>query len=160
MAARSGKTPLLRTRPDTGCGHDHGQETTSAGAVLAEAEHRAVALGARLTPQRRAVLEALIEAGGPCGAYDLIERLRARTGRAPAPIVVYRALDFLRELGLIHRLETLNALLACPHRHESAERVVFLICETCRRVEEAVSAPLNDALHALAGACALCRTKN
>ena len=66
--------------------------------------------------------------------------------RGPAPIVVYRALDFLREHGFIHRLESLNAFVACPHQHEASTRVVFLICETCRGVEEAVTAPLDEAL--------------
>lgn len=106
--------------------------------------------GLRLTPQRRAVLAALAEAKHPLGAYDLIEVLRQENGRPPAPIAIYRALDFLKENGFIHRLETLNAFIACPHLHKSGERVVFLICETCRHVEEAVAKPLNDALVAVA----------
>lgn len=106
--------------------------------------------GLRMTPQRRAVLKALAEAKAPLGAYDLIEALREKGARAPAPIVIYRALDFLRENGFIHRLETLNAFIACPHLHGSGERVVFLICENCRHVEEAVAEPLSAALNAIA----------
>jgi Fur family zinc uptake transcriptional regulator len=118
--------------------------------TLAAAETLCQQRGLRLTPQRRAVLEALAEARRPLGAYDLIEAMRGPNGRAPAPIAIYRALDFLREHGFIHRLETLNAFIACPHRHDSGARVVFLICDHCRHVEEAVASSLNGALAALA----------
>jgi Fur family transcriptional regulator, zinc uptake regulator len=131
--------------------------------------------GLRLTPQRRAVLEVLAKACAPLGAYDLIERMRRDGGRAPAPIVVYRVLDFLKEHGFIHRLETLNAFIACPHRHNPSARVVFLICESCKQVEEVTSSPLDTALAALAkkydfladkqvmelaGTCRTCRKAN
>lgn len=120
--------------------------------TLRAAETRCQQAGLRLTSQRRAVLRALAEAKRPLGAYDLIEALREEGGRPPAPIAIYRALDFLKENGFIHRLETLNAFIACPHLHGSGEKVVFLICETCRHVEEAIAAPLNDALAAVARA--------
>jgi Fur family zinc uptake transcriptional regulator len=137
--------------------HAHGEACCAAhavppAAILAAAEAQCREAGSRLTPQRRAVLAALVEAKGPLGAYDLIEALREGTGRGPAPIAIYRALDFLREHGFIHRLETLNAFIACPHLHASSERVVFLICESCRHVEEATAAPLNAALQGLAQA--------
>lgn len=121
-----------------------------AGETLARAEETCRQRGLRLTPQRRAVLAALAEAKRPLGAYDIIEELRPGGGRGPAPIVIYRALDFLRENGFIHRLESLNAFIACPHRHGSGEKVVFLICEACQHVEEAVAAPLSEALTRLA----------
>ncbi|MCZ8258857.1 MAG: transcriptional repressor [Beijerinckiaceae bacterium] len=123
-----------------------------AGETLALAEESCRQRGLRLTPQRRAVLEVLAETKRPLGAYDIIERLRPGGGRGPAPIVIYRALDFLRENGFIHRLESLNAFIACPHRHGSGEKVVFLICEACQHVEEAVAAPLSEALTHLARA--------
>lgn len=106
--------------------------------------------GLRLTPQRRAVLAALVEARRPLGAYDLIEALRVDNGRSPAPIAIYRALDFLRENGFIHRLETLNAFIACPHLHASGQQVMFLICEKCRHVEEILAEPLDKTLAAIA----------
>jgi Fur family zinc uptake transcriptional regulator len=123
--------------------------------TLAQADEACRLRGLRLTPQRRAVLQALVEAKRPLGAYDIIEILRPGGGRGPAPIVIYRALDFLRENSFIHRLETLNAFIACPHRHGSGEhgggeKVVFLICETCQHVEETVAAPLSEALSRLA----------
>lgn len=120
------------------------------GEVLDKIEALCRIRGLRLTSQRRAVLAALLEAKKPLGAYDLMDSLRGENGRSPAPIAVYRALDFLKENGFIHRLETLNAFIACPHHHASGERIVFLICEACRHVEEAVAIPLNNALIALA----------
>lgn len=123
-----------------------------AAATLRAAEEACAARGLRLTPQRRAVLALLVEAKRPLGAYDLIEAMRSGEGRAPAPIAIYRALDFLRENGFIHRLESLNAFIACPHPHGSGERVVFLICEACRHVDEVLAEPLSEALAALARA--------
>ncbi len=119
--------------------------------TLRAADENCRRTGVRMTPQRRAVLSALAEAQRPLGAYDLIEALReGGTGRGPAPIAIYRALDFLRDNGFIHRLETLNAFIACPHLHGLGERVVFLICEHCRHVEETVAAPLTRALASIA----------
>lgn len=136
--------------------HDHGHACCEAHRVptqetLRAADEICVKNGVRMTPQRRAVLAALAEAKRPLGAYDLIEALReGGTGRGPAPIAIYRALDFLRENGFIHRLETLNAFIACPHLHGVGERVVFLICDRCHHVEEAVATPLSGALAAVA----------
>lgn len=129
------------------CAHHHHAPRDT----LAAAEEFCRKNGLRLTEQRRAVLEALAESAHPCGAYDLIEALRAKKGRAFAPIAIYRALDFLKENGLIHRIESLNAFIACPHRHDD-DNVVFLICETCRHVEETIAAPLNQALKGVAEA--------
>lgn len=139
-------------------GHAHGATCCDAHRVPPQETLRAAdeicrRNGVRMTPQRRAVLAALTEAQRPLGAYDLIEALRVTEGgRGPAPIAIYRALDFLRENGFIHRLETLNAFIACPHLHGTGEEVVFLICETCRHVEEADAAPLAKALSAIASA--------
>ena len=95
---------------------------------------------------RRHVLEALLESHKPLGAYEIIERL-ARHGR-PAPITVYRALDFLRDNGLVHRIESRNAFVACVHNHGGDDLVVFLICERCGAVGEAPGAAVAEALKA------------
>ena len=128
------------------CAHHH----HSVEATLKTAEDLCRQKGLRLTEQRRAVLEALAESAHPCGAYDLIEALRTKKGRAFAPIAIYRALDFLKENDFIHRLESLNAFIACPHRHTNDEQVVFLICEACRHVEEAIAPAVSLALTTLA----------
>jgi len=73
------------------------------------------------------------------------------TGRS-APITVYRALDFLMENGLVHRIESRNAYLACAHDHDAAAMVAFLICERCGSVGEIPAAPVAQSLNAAARA--------
>jgi len=125
----------------------------------------------KFTPIRRQVLEALLSSHRPLGAYEVIDEL-AKSMPRPAPITVYRALDFLRDCGLIHRIESRNAFVACVHNHASAEPVVFMICERCGTVGEAASmaiaATLSSAARAagftpkspvieIGGICAHCR---
>jgi Fur family zinc uptake transcriptional regulator len=105
-----------------------------------------------MTPWRGRVLELLKQAGKALGAYDLLDQIAREDGKAPAPISVYRALDGLMEAGLIHRLASKNAYMACERRHCVAESVAFLICERCGRVEEAASGALRVDLGALAQA--------
>ena len=64
----------------------------------------------------------------------------------PAPITVYRALEFLMENGLVHRIESRNAFLACAHNHDAASVVAFLICDKCGSVGEIPAAPLAKSL--------------
>lgn len=104
--------------------------------------------GSRLTPVRREVLELVLRASGPIGAYQLLDQLRARR-RGAAPPTVYRALEFLVAQGLVHRLERLNAFVGCAgddRRHVHPAQ--FLICRVCRAVREidddAVAATLRD----------------
>ncbi|HLH98215.1 MAG TPA: Fur family transcriptional regulator [Xanthobacteraceae bacterium] len=163
---RSGPSTSLKVFP--GPNHDHGRCSSEAMAI---AEAECLKQGLRLTQIRRDVLGILLENHHPLGAYEIMERL-APQGPRPAPITVYRALDFLRENGLIHRIESHNAFVACVHNHASAEPVVFLICERCGAVGEApsleVAATLSAAARAagftpkspvieIGGVCAHCR---
>src|SRR5260370_39619809 len=107
--------------------------------------------GRRLTPIRRKVLAALLGTHKPLGAYEIVERL-ALKGPRPAPITAYRALEFLRENGLVHRIESRNAFIACVHTHAAGELVVFLICERCGTVGEASSADVAATLTSAARA--------
>jgi len=125
--------------------HDHGR---CASAAIAHAEVLCAARAQRLTPMRRHVLEALLDSHRPLGAYEIIERL-ARQGR-PAPITVYRALDFLRDNGLVHRIESRNAFVACVHAHAAGDLVVFLLCDQCGTVGESSSAEVALKLRAAA----------
>ena len=127
-------------------GHDHDRCSSDA---LTSAEQICAERGTRLTPIRRKVLEALLASHQPLGAYDLIDRLGRREEK-PAPITVYRALDFLRDNGLVHRIESRNAFIACAHSHESHDPVVFLICEKCGAVGEAPSGAVADSVSAAA----------
>jgi Fur family transcriptional regulator, zinc uptake regulator len=103
-----------------------------------------------LTPGRRRILEILAGEGRPLGAYELIDRVAGATGKRPAPISIYRALDFLLENGLVHRLASRNAYLACGHGHAAQEPIVFLICDVCGDVVEATSAEMRGSLAELA----------
>jgi Fur family zinc uptake transcriptional regulator len=122
--------------------HDHERCANDA---IAHAEALCAARAERLTPVRRRVLEALLASHAPLGAYELIDRL-AQRGARPAPITIYRALDFLREQGLAHRIESRNAFIACVQNHDSGDPVVFLICEKCGAVGEAASAAVADTI--------------
>ena len=113
-------------------------------ASLTEAERRCARRGARLTPGRRRTLEILLEAGKPLGAYEVLEKLAA-DGFGAQPPVAYRALDFLIELGLVHRVRKLNAFTACAHP-EAAHSAAFLICRLCGGVAETCAEPKRGAL--------------
>jgi Fur family zinc uptake transcriptional regulator len=128
--------------------HDHDRCTADA---LKHAETLCAERSQRLTPTRRRVLEVLLESHRPLGAYEIMDRVAAGGGR-PAPITIYRALDFLRDNGLVHRIESRNAFVACVNNHTSGDLVVFLICERCGAVGEASSAAVADQLKAAARA--------
>jgi Fur family zinc uptake transcriptional regulator len=147
--------------------HDHQR---CASAALTHAEAQCAARAQRLTPMRRQVLQALLASHRPLGAYEIIDRL-AQTSR-PAPITIYRALAFLCDNGLVHRIESRNAYVACVHNHEAEDLVVFLICESCGAVGEAPGGAAAEALKAssraagflpksplieIAGICSHCR---
>jgi Fur family zinc uptake transcriptional regulator len=108
--------------------------------------------GARLTALRRDVLGFILDSESPVGAYELLDRLRARRGGG-APPTVYRALEFLQEQGFVHRLERLSAFVGCidvdgsAAHHEGAQ---FLICRGCGRVTEIEDHDLARALAAAA----------
>jgi Fur family zinc uptake transcriptional regulator len=118
---------------------------------MAAAEAWCLARGQRLTPMRRRVLATLLASHKPLGAYEIIDRL-APKGPRPAPITAYRALEFLRQNALVHRIESRNAFVACVHKHAAGELVVFLICELCGDVGEASSAEVTSTLVAAARA--------
>ena len=105
----------------------------------------------QLTPGRKQVLDILQAASGPLGAYDLIDKLSELTGKRVAPVTVYRALDFLTENSLVHRLASRNAFLACGHHHRRQDPVVFLICDICGSVREATSDAVKQSLNKVAG---------
>ena len=129
---------------------DHDHERCSADA-LKHAEALCAARSQRLTPVRRMVLEVLLSSHKPLGAYEIIEVVAAR-GPRPAPITIYRALDFLTAQGFVHRIESRNAFLACINNHADGAPVVFLICEKCGAVGEAASGAVADSVNAAAKA--------
>jgi Fur family zinc uptake transcriptional regulator len=115
--------------------HNHARCTAD---LLSRAERTCARRGSRLTAQRREVLNCVAESHNAVGAYEIIERMAVH-GPRPAPITVYRALDFLLAHGLVHKIESRNAYAACSHAHED-EPAALLVCESCGLVTE-VDAP-------------------
>jgi Fur family zinc uptake transcriptional regulator len=88
-----------------------------------------------LTRNQSCVLERLEHATGPLSAYTLLDQLREQGFRAP--LQVYRALDGLMKAGFVHRLESLNAFVACAEPHDHSHRITaFAICDKCGQVAE------------------------
>jgi len=113
-------------------------------AAIAHAEAQCAARAQRLTPIAPPSLASAIVESQAAGAYEIIDRLAQRN--RPAPDYLYRALDFLRENGLVHRIESRNAYVACVHNHGGDDLVVFLICESCGAVGEAPGGGAAEAL--------------
>ena len=147
--------------------HDHSRCLSDA---LEDAERLCRERGARLTSLRRRVLEIVWSGHKPVGAYEILEVLRSERHGA-APPTVYRALDFLLEQGLIHRLESLNAFIGCG-APGTAHGGQFLICRVCGmvaevddgRIEQAVSGTAAEAgfsiehsIVEIAGICPECK---
>jgi Fur family transcriptional regulator, zinc uptake regulator len=100
--------------------------------------------GARFTLLREKVYALLLEQQGAVGAYELLDTLKLTESNAK-PATVYRTLDFLLEFGLIHKIESTNAFVAC-HHFDCNHPVQFLICDTCGDVKEIQSVGLKDTL--------------
>lgn len=124
--------------------HDHSNCIVD---MISAAETYSAAHKLQFTPVRRRVLEMLLEDHKALGAYDILERL-VEEGKASQPPVAYRALEFLVKHGFVHKIERLNAYIACAHPFES-HSPAFMICRKCHAVAEASTAltkgRLNDA---------------
>ncbi len=116
--------------------HDHQSCVHDA---LAAVEACCAADGLRLTPVRRTVLELLLKEHRALGAYEILDLLGA-AGFGSQPPVAYRALDFLAEHGFAHKIERLNAFVACSHPGED-HSPAFMICRLCDAVAEAHATP-------------------
>ncbi|HEV7370655.1 Fur family transcriptional regulator [Arenibaculum sp.] len=121
--------------------HDHSRCINDA---LAAADAVCAERGVRLTEIRRRVLELVWQSHRPVGAYDLLDRL-ASEGRRAAPPTVYRALDFLMEHGLVHRIHSLNAFVGCAWAGEG-HSANFMICSGCGEAVEFDGTGLTEAI--------------
>jgi Fur family transcriptional regulator, zinc uptake regulator len=129
------------------CTDPHHHVDDAAGFVRA-VERACNERGLRLTPIRGHVLGLIAKAGKPLKAYDLLDQVRDGGGPgAAAPPTVYRALDFLLANGFIHKLQSVNAFVACHHPSTAQHSVPFLICDQCHSAveleDEAVVASLD-----------------
>lgn len=121
--------------------HDHSKCVTEA---LDTAEQLCVVRGVQLTPIRHQVLSLIWESHKAVKAYELLDRFKPLKNAAK-PATIYRALDFLIEQGLIHRIESLNAFVGCSrsgHQHDQ----LLLVCKRCHEVEERPAAEVMSAL--------------
>lgn len=134
------KTPLAYTH------HDHDHCVSSA---LAEADTLCTRQGVRLTALRKRVLELVWQSHKPLGAYDILAELSEQDGRRAAPPTVYRALDFLLENGLVHRIASLNAFIGCSHP-EHPHQGQFMICRSCHTAIELENVAVTGAIAAAA----------
>lgn len=121
--------------------HDHADCISG---NLAQIEEQCRATGLQLTAVRRRVLEMLLAEHRALGAYDILDKLRAE-GLGSQPPVAYRALDFLVSNGFAHKIERLNAFVACAQPGQS-HAPAFLICRKCEIVAEAQTEPARGAL--------------
>ena len=138
-AAQAGKSV---TRDPVGFEeHDH-RSCISAGLAVAEAH--CADEGLRLTPVRRKALEILLQEHRALGAYEMLDKLRD-AGFGSQPPVAYRALEFLVANGFAHKIERLNAFIACAHPGAS-HSPAFMICRICESVAEAQASPARGAL--------------
>lgn len=134
------------------CSHPHeahhGLEGAPLNGALEEAVSRCQRMNERMTAPRRRVLELLLRSGGPMKAYDLIAKF-GENGAAAKPPTVYRALDFLSSQGFVHRIESLNAFVACRTGGE-AHAAGFLICTCCGETHEIEPIAAEGVAHAAA----------
>ncbi len=122
--------------------HDHSHCVSDA---LSSAEALCEREGLRLTTLRKRVLELVWTSHKPLGAYDILGVLTEEDGRRAAPPTVYRALDFLLENGLVHRIASLNAFVGCNHPGDSHQGQ-FLICRACHSAIELERPAISDAI--------------
>jgi Fur family transcriptional regulator, zinc uptake regulator len=129
-------------------GHDHApclKETLQRAADVFAAN------GLKLTPLRRRVLEEVAASHHAVGAYEILERLSRKERTRMAPISVYRALDALLEMGVVHRLESRNAYFACHVPHgKHGPRQIILACERCAMVAEVATPAAFEAIDSAA----------
>jgi len=153
------------SQPHLACSHESLSDS------LRQAEALCEKRGGRLTPLRRKVLSLLLKSHGPAKAYDLLKDLDGQV--AAKPPSVYRALEFLMEMGLAHRVESLNAFVPCGH-WDHGHAAVFLICESCGSAGEmhagismqklgeevaSVKFQMRSAVMEIRGLCARCATR-
>ncbi|MEM9742519.1 MAG: transcriptional repressor [Pseudomonadota bacterium] len=113
------------------------------------AETRCAEQGERLTPARLGAYAELIAERSPMTAYQLVARLEAVQGRKVAPLTVYRHLDFLKRVGLVHRIESTQSYVPCEHP-DHAHESQYLLCSSCGQVDEIDSKALANLLKSLA----------
>ncbi len=136
----------MLTNSDTAyCDHDHEHCVDDA---VRQAQRLCEQQGQRFTSLRRSVLELIWSSHKPLGAYEVIHLLAEREQRRIMPPTVYRTLDFLVELGLVHKIASINAFIGCPFP-ERRHNQLFLLCRRCGSAAECSTESLANSLQAL-----------
>lgn len=141
MPSLATSDPQQHAEQEAATGHDHQQCVNHA---LDTAERVCTERGVQLTSIRHQVLELIWESHKAVKAYDLLDKLKPLQ-QAAKPATIYRALDFLLEQGLVHRVESLNAFVGCRCSERQHEQLL-LICNRCHEVEERTAATVMRAL--------------
>ena len=115
--------------------------------TLLSAEKICMDKGVRLTSIRRRILELICSSHKAIGAYELLDLFREEDLKAK-PVTIYRALDFLMEVGLVHKIESLNAYIGCLQA-ETDHQSVILICDNCKNAYELDATPVYQSLFAM-----------
>lgn len=126
--------------------HDHQR---CIDAALARAAEVCDTRKARLTSARREVLKLIWQSHQPLGAYRILEMMTEKSGKRVMPPTVYRALEFLLDVGLVHRIASLNAYIGCPFPN-SHHSELFLICRNCGAAAECSADSVNSAVSSAA----------
>lgn len=114
-------------------------------ADLHRAEELCEATGERLTPARIEAYSELLAQSRPISAYELLALMEQREGRKLAPLTVYRLLDFLTRVRLVHRIASTQAFMACDHPEHPHEGL-YLVCSSCGKADELESSGLTQIL--------------
>jgi Fur family zinc uptake transcriptional regulator len=117
----------------------------STSAALAAAQALCERAGERLTPTRRTAYAELLGQERPVSAYELLALLEKRERRKLAPLTVYRALDFLTRVGLVHKIESQHTFLACRHP-KGPHHGLYLVCSSCGRADEVDTDSIDEAV--------------
>lgn len=139
--------PIAAPRSDVFHHHAH-DHSLCVDDALAEAQRLCLERGANLTALRRRVLQIVWSGHRPLGAYDILAAL-SEGGKRAAPPTVYRALEFLLEHGLVHRLASLNAYAGCTNPGHGGQGQ-FLLCTQCGHAAELVDADVGAAIESAA----------
>jgi Fur family zinc uptake transcriptional regulator len=151
--------------------HDH---VRSINAAIKQAQQKCTDANVSLNSTREAILRLLWHSNRPLGAYQLQQQLAKVADKPIAPPTIYRALEFLQDLRLVHKIPSLNAFIGCPFPN-SEHSNIFLICEKCNIVAEVsdrktnqllqeicqkANFKLNSQIIELFGICPNCEEKN
>ena len=127
--------------------HPHNQERCLDAAIIS-AKKLCAEKNTKLSSMRESVLILLWQEHKPMGAYDILNGIAKTTDKSIAPPTIYRALEFLLEMGLIHRIASLNAYIGCPFPN-SVHSNLFMVCNQCGSTAEIADSGLNKILNSL-----------